>query len=175
MSRQNIYPIEGGCTCKSVRYRLLSAPLFVHCCHCSYCQSETGSAFAINALIEAERMELLSGQIERIEVPTLSGKGQDILRCSRCRVAVWSNYGAARSAVNFVRVGTLDDPDSCPPDIHIYTSTKLDWVILPDTVPAVEEYYQASQYWPRASLVRYQAVLRKSGGTRGPIERGKGS
>jgi len=161
MSKQIIYPIEGGCTCKSVRYRLLIAPMFVHCCHCSYCQCETGSAFAVNALIEANRMELLSGEIERIEIPTLSGKGQDIFRCSRCKVAIWSNYAGAGSAVNFVRVGTLDNPNLCPPDIHIYTSTKQDWVVLPTETPAVAEYYRASQYWPADSLARYKAALPK--------------
>lgn len=158
MSKQLIYPIEGGCACKSVRYRLLIAPMFVHCCHCSYCQCETGSAFAVNALIEANRMELLSGEIERIEIPTLSGKGQDFFRCSRCKVAIWSNYAGAGSAVNFVRVGTLDNPNLCPPDIHIYISTKLDWVVLPTETPAVAEYYRASQYWPADSLARYKAA-----------------
>jgi len=161
MSDQNIFPAEGGCTCGAVRYKLLTAPLFVHCCHCSYCQRESGSAFAINALIEADRVELISGELERVEIPTLSGKGQDIFRCSRCLVALWSHYGGAGSAVNFVRVGTLDQPNACPPGVHIYTSTKQSWIDLPGDVPAVAEYYRRSQYWPENSQVRYKAIVKK--------------
>ena len=53
---------EGGCFCKAVRYRLTTAPMIVHCCHCRNCQNQTGSAFVINAFIEADRVELLSGE-----------------------------------------------------------------------------------------------------------------
>ncbi|HEX4885361.1 MAG TPA: GFA family protein, partial [Casimicrobiaceae bacterium] len=52
------FPLAGGCDCRRVRYQLLSAPLFVHCCHCRWCQRETGSAFALNAMIETDRVEL---------------------------------------------------------------------------------------------------------------------
>src|SRR6187551_817352 len=101
--------LEGGCTCRSVRYRLASAPLFVHCCHCRWCQRESGSAFALNAMIEADRVALLAGEPEAVDTPSASGKGQKIWRCPRCRVAVWSNYAGAGAAVRFVRVGTLDE------------------------------------------------------------------
>ena len=49
--------LEGGCACGAVRYRLTSAPMFVHCCHCRDCQRQTGSAFVLNALIEADRVD----------------------------------------------------------------------------------------------------------------------
>ena len=49
---------EGACTCGAVRYRLASGPLFVHACHCRWCQRETGSAFALNALIESGALSL---------------------------------------------------------------------------------------------------------------------
>src|SRR3954469_25466601 len=115
---------EGGCTCRHVRYRLTSAPLFVHCCHCRWCQRETGSAFVLNALIEADRVVLLSGIPDVVLTPSQSGKGQKIARCPSCRIALWSNYHQAGDAVRFVRVGTLDEPDRFPPDIHIYTMSK---------------------------------------------------
>jgi len=159
MSGPTTYPIEGGCTCGNIRYRLLTKPMFVHCCHCSYCQRETGAAFAVNALIESDRVKLISGEIERVEIPTLSGKGQDIFRCSRCLLAIWSHYSGAGRAISFVRVGTLDNPNLCPPDIHIYTSTKQNWVILPGEVPAVAEYYRRSEYWPRESQARLKAAV----------------
>jgi hypothetical protein len=135
-----------------------SRPLFVHCCHCRWCQRETGSAFALNALIEADRVELQSGTPDVVDTPSNSGKGQKIARCPKCRVALWSNYAGAGELVRFVRVGTLDNPDLLPPDIHIFTSTKQPWVVLAADTPAVTEYYSASEMWPAASLERRRAI-----------------
>lgn len=149
---------EGGCTCRYVRYRMTSLPMFVHCCHCRWCQRETGASFALNALIEAEHVELLHGSVEMIDTPSASGQGQKISRCPRCHVAVWSNYAGAGDAVRFIRVGTLDEPDRLPPDIHIYTASKQPWVVLPPGMPAVEEYYKASEYWPKESLERRDSL-----------------
>ena len=149
---------DGGCTCRQVRYRMMSKPLFVHCCHCRWCQRETGSAFALNALIEADRVQLRQGKVELIDTPSASGKGQKIARCPRCRVAVWSHYAGAGETVCFIRVGTLDEPDRLPPDIHIYTDSKQPWVVLPPGTPAVREYYRASEHWPAESLARRELV-----------------
>ncbi|MEO8487558.1 MAG: GFA family protein [Betaproteobacteria bacterium] len=152
-------PHDGGCTCRQVRYRLASEPLFVHCCHCRWCQRESGASFALNAMIEADRVEHLDGEVDIVVTPSASGRGQKISRCPRCRVAVWSNYAGAGDAVRFVRVGTLDDPDRLPPDIHIFTRSKQPWVVLPPGVPAVSEYYVREAHWPKASLERRAALL----------------
>ena len=133
-------------------------PLFVHCCYCRWCQRETGSAFVLNALIEAEHVELLAGVPELVDTPTHSGKGQKIARCPCCRVAVWSHYAGAGDKVCFVRVGTLLEPDRLPPDIHIYTTSKQPWVVLPEGARAVPEYYRASEEWPAESLARRAAL-----------------
>ncbi len=151
-------PLEGGCTCGAVRYRMTGAPLFVHCCHCRWCQRETGAAFALNALIEADRVVVVTGAPEAVPTPSASGRGQKITRCPECRVALWSNYAGAGDAVRFVRVGTLDQPDRLPPDIHIYTASKQPWVVIPPGVPAVPEYYSARDHWPAASLARRKAL-----------------
>ena len=145
----------------SDRCRLISRPLFVHCCHCRWCQRETGSSFALNALIEAERVVLLEGSPEIVQTPTASGKMQKISRCPSCRVALWSHYPGAGDMVHFVRVGTLLEPDRLPPDIHIFTSSKQPWVILPRDTPAVLEYYDLKEYWPQSSLDRWKALLSK--------------
>ena len=149
---------EGGCTCRRIRYRLASRPLIVHCCHCRWCQRETGTAFALNALIESDRVELLSGKVDVVDTPSESGKGQRIARCPTCRIAVWSNYGGGGDAVRFIRVGTLDEPDGFPPDVHIYTRSKQPWVVLAPATPAVAEYYKASELWPPESLARRAAL-----------------
>ncbi len=153
---------EGGCTCRHVRYRMTSKPMFVHGCHCTWCQRETGSAFATNAMIEADRVELTSqGVPELVDTPTASGKGQKIWRCPKCRVTVWSNYSGAGDKVRFVRVGSLDAGHGLAPDIHIFTTTKLPWVVLPAGAPAVAEYYKPKEMWPAESQARF-AALRKA-------------
>jgi hypothetical protein len=159
MSAAPTHPLDGGCTCRAVRYRMTSAPLFVHCCHCTWCQRETGASFALNAIIESPRLIMLSGIPELGLTPSASGKGQKIARCPSCRIALWSHYAGAGDALSFVRVGTLDEPARGPPDIHIFTSTKQPWVILPAGTPAVPEYYDRERYWPQESLVRRRALL----------------
>lgn len=150
---------EGGCDCRRVRYRMKSPPLFVHCCHCRWCQRETGSAFALNAMIESDRLVLLSGEPELVDTPSSSGLGQQIARCPHCRIALWSHYAGAGPVLGFVRVGTLDEPDHLPPDIHIFTASKQPWVIIPTGAAAVPEYYDRKAEWPAESLARYATIL----------------
>jgi hypothetical protein len=159
MTSNTAYPLEGGCDCRRIRYRMETAPLIVHCCHCRWCQRETGTAFALNAMIEAERVIDLNAEPELIDTPSLSGRGQRIARCPDCRIAVWSNYAGAGPILRFVRVGTLDTPDVLQPHIHIFTSSKQPWVVLPADAPAVPEYYEVERYWPPESLARREAFL----------------
>ena len=148
---------EGGCACGAVRYRLASEPLFVHCCHCLNCQRQTGSAFVINLLIEADRVELTTGVPEPVDAPRDDGSVQRIFRCTHCQVAIFSEYG--RPEVRFVRAGTLDDPTDLTPDVHIYSRSKVGWVILPEGTPRFDVYYDAKQLWPQESLRRLQVAL----------------
>ena len=149
---------DGGCACGTLRYRMQSAPMFVHCCHCKDCQRQTGSAFVLNALIETNRVQLLSGAPQPSSMPTDSGKPHTVFRCPQCGTAVWSEYGGG-AALRFVRVGTLDEPTALPPDVHIYTRSKQPWLTLPDGVPSFETYYRSSTLWPPASLERRKAAL----------------
>jgi len=150
----------GGCTCTAVRYRLTAAPLIVHCCHCRWCQRESGAAFALNALIETDRLQLQSGQVELVATPSASGKGQRIARCPVCRVALWSHYFGFADRVSFVRVGTLDEPDRFPPHVHIYAESKQPWVVLPSDARVFKQYYQSREVWSAASLARREALRR---------------
>ena len=152
------FAAEGGCDCRAVRYRLTARPIFVHCCHCRWCQRETGASFALNAMIETDCIEMLEGETVAIDTPSESGRGQQIHRCPKCHIALWSHYGGAGPAIAFVRVGTLDDPDLIPPDIHIYTVSKQPWVELSHKVPAVKGYYKMSDYWPEESVARLKAA-----------------
>lgn len=150
--------MEGGCTCRLVRYRLSGGPLIVHACHCRWCQRETGTAFALNALYEADRVVHLAAEPEILMTPSQSGRGQRIARCPVCRVAVWSNYPQAGPAVRFVRVGTLDDPGQLSPDIHIYVASKQPWLALPPGARAVPEFYDVASTWSPESLERLRVA-----------------
>lgn len=152
-------PLQGGCDCGLIRYRMETRPLFVHCCHCRWCQRESGASFALNAMIEADRVTHLGAEPEIVGTPSASGLGQKIARCPKCRIAVWSNYAGAGPLVRFVRVGTLDDPDRLPPDIHIFTASKQPWVVIPEGAAAVPEYYDRNEHWPRESLERREVLL----------------
>jgi hypothetical protein len=156
MSKNHTF--EGGCSCGQVRYRLTSAPMFVHCCHCLDCQRQTGSAFVLNALIETDRIEVLAGEPRAVLVPTDSGRPHDIHRCPNCQTALWSDYGR-RPGLRFVRVVTLDTPSALPPDVHIFTRTKQPWVGLPEDAPAFEVYYNTAKLWPAEALERRRVAL----------------
>ncbi len=157
-SAEPLFVADGGCACRRLRYRIRAQPLFVHCCHCRWCQRESGAAFALNALVESDRVELLTGVAVLVDTPSESGRGQLIARCPDCRVALWSHYAGAGPLLSFVRVGTLDEPDRLPPDIHIFTASKQPWIVLPPGSPAVPQYYDRDNYWPAASLARYTAL-----------------
>jgi hypothetical protein len=158
MTAAAVFPLDGGCDCRHVRYRMETAPLFVHCCHCRWCQRESGASFALNAMIESDRVTVLGAEPELVHTPSQSGYGQDIARCPQCRIAVWSHYAGAGPLLRFVRVGTLDEPDRLPPDIHIFTTSRQPWVIIPPGVPSMPEYYDREQVWPAASLERRRAL-----------------
>lgn len=159
MTEPTAFPAEGGCDCRAVRYRMETAPLVVHCCHCRWCQRETGTSFALNAMIESDRVTSLGEAPELVLTPSESGRGQQIARCPHCRVAVWSHYSGSGPFAKFVRVGTLDEPDLLPPDVHIFTASKQPWVVLPSGTPAFEVFYPREQVWSAESLARGAALL----------------
>jgi hypothetical protein len=163
MSTAAPFSAAGGCGCGSLRYRLTRAPLIVHCCHCRWCQRETGSAFVLNALIESDALELASERPELVPTPSASGKGQQIARCPTCRIALRSHYGGL-AVLSFVRVGTLDEPDRFPPDVHIYTESRQPWVVLPSGARVFAQYYKSAEVWSPESLTRRKALFEPRGG-----------
>ncbi|HPF24326.1 MAG TPA: GFA family protein [Hyphomonas sp.] len=152
--------LEGGCACGKVRYRLKAEPMIVHCCHCTWCQRETGSAFVINAVIETSEVELAGEAPEMVLTPSASGRGQPIARCPHCHVAVWSHYQNAGELAAFVRAGTLDDKTALAPDVHIFTASKVPWLELTDGRPAFEDFYaDPREVWSREASQRWGALL----------------
>ncbi len=150
--------MKGQCTCGAVHYEMRESPLIVHCCHCTWCQRESGSAFAVNAFIEAKHVVLTKGAVESVDIPSESGAGQKVHRCFDCKVALWANYLGLGTDFSFVKVGTLDQPGKCPPDVHICTQSKQPWVTLGGDLPINEQYYRRSETWTKEAMTRFMAV-----------------
>lgn len=154
--------LEGGCNCGTVRYRLTRHPIIVHCCHCRWCQRESGAAFALNALIESDCLFLAGDDLDVVDTPSESGKGQKIVRCPICRIALWSHYAGGGDDLSFVRVGTLNYPDLLRPDVHIFTESKQPWVALAPGIPVFKKYYKPAEQMSEENLARYQATRTQS-------------
>ncbi len=150
--------MEGGCACGRARYRLAGPPIFVNNCHCRLCQRLTGAGSAINAFVESDRLELLSGELSVHEVRTGSRGIQTVLRCSRCGTPLWSHYPSYGSAGAAVRVGTLDDPAAVAPDAAIFVDDRLAWAPLPEGIPSFPGYYDPREVLPEERLGRLRAL-----------------
>lgn len=167
-------PLDGGCACGALRYRLEREPMFVHCCHCTRCQRETGGPFAHHAMVEFTAMTLLQGGPEFVKVPTDSGNVHWVARCPDCRTAVWNEHGSRRAITRYLRVGTLDEPARCPPRAHIFVRSRQPWLVLPPQTPAFDAYYDAQALWSQESLARYavaKAAKAAEAATRRPARR----
>ena len=157
-------PIEGGCDCGAVRYRLASPPMFVHCCHCTVCQRHSGSAFGMNAPIETDRVTRLSGELRRYPAGKTADDGETavVVRCAACAGYLWSHHPAFGEAVALIYAGTLDRPADFPPGAHCFVRSRQPWLRLPEDVPAAAEFYDQEACWPEASKRRLEAALAAS-------------
>jgi len=153
---------EGGCACSAVRFRLTSEPMFVHCCHCTECQRLTGSAFAVNALIEADRVHLLRGTPRARVVPTEMGRTRTIYRCPDCGVGLWSQHPDLGERVALVHTGTLDEGRRLAPQAHCFAQSRQPWVTLPPGAYVADAHYELEACWPVASLQRLDAALEEA-------------
>ena len=127
-------PLDGGCTCAKIRFRLEVAPIITHCCHCRNCQKASGSAFSINAMIESEHLTVLEGTPERFR----GTDSQEVARCAACGLTLWSQHPHFGEAIAFVGVGVLDQGERLAPEAHYFTRSKHPWVQLPPDLPAFE-------------------------------------
>ena len=145
---------EGGCACGSVRYRLTAPPMIVHACHCRDCQRLSGSAFVVNLWIERGCVETDHAALRVTRLTAGSGKPHEVFSCPQCGTAIYSKYHAARGDTVMLRCGTLDHPEAVPPDVHIFTRSKLPWVEPPAGVPSFADFYKLAEVWPEASRER---------------------
>lgn len=151
------YPMSGGCSCGSVRYELTGELMFLNCCHCTDCQRDAGSAFALNGVVEAERIRVTKGEVSTVMVPTPSGRGQIKYYCAECATTLWNDYGGKKYQI-FLRTGTLDEAGALAPDVHIYVRSKQPWMHIPEGVPQFETFYSMKDVWPAEALARRAAA-----------------
>ncbi len=156
---------EGGCACGTARYRIGGEPMMVHNCHCRQCQQQTGSTSVVNGFWEAERVELLSGELDEYVSPGGSGTPHTIARCRECATALFSYYGRMGRLMVAVTAGSLDDPGSVTPDVTIFTAEAMPWVSFSDAIPHFPGYYDPRDVLPEGSLARLKALAarRKAG------------
>ncbi|RAO74118.1 uncharacterized protein BHQ10_010130 [Talaromyces amestolkiae] len=168
MTIEAFTPLKGHCTCKTITYEVLAPFLCTNCCHCTWCQRETGAAYALNAIIESSSFRITSDTKPIIsDLPTSSGNGQKNARCPKCYVVIACDYGDDFTWTTFVKVGTLDDESrkKVRPDVHIHTSSKMDWVDLSSEkergIPVLEAGYKAVQVWRKDALERFELLKQK--------------
>lgn len=119
-------PLEGGCQCGALRYRLSAAPLMIYCCHCTNCQKITGSAFVVSAPVMETAFEFIEGGPSKTEWTSDAGNKRFGWFCGDCgcRIA----HGQTPSiGVLSLRAGTFDDTSWVEPVGHIWTSSAQDW------------------------------------------------
>ena len=150
-------PLDGGCNCGTIRFRLEVAPIITHCCHCRNCQKASGSAFCINAMIESEHLTVLAGTPERFQ----GTDSHEVARCASCGFALWSRHPYFGEAIAFVGVGMLDHGERLAPEAHYFTRSKHPWVQLPPDLPAFEALGYPDK--PEAGA-RIEAVMAKQRG-----------
>lgn len=148
----------GRCACGAVAYALGRAPMITHCCHCRQCQRETGASFALNAMIERSELSV-TGPVTEHRRPSGSGKGITAAICPACATTLWTVYGVSGDAFAWVRVGTLDDPNLCPPSVHIFTEFRQPWLTLPGDVPSYPAFYPPREVWSPDAMARRKAAL----------------
>jgi hypothetical protein len=151
--------VEGGCVCGAIRYTLTAAPMIIHACHCRDCQKLTGSALAINLWIERKFVAPSGPEPVAFRHTAGSGKPHDVFRCGACGTALWSKYHAAPGDTVLLRGGTLDDPASVKPDVHIFTRSKLPWLDLSKDARVFDAFYKIDEVWPPESLARWRELI----------------
>ena len=120
------FPVEGGCACGAVRYRLKASPLSVYNCHCKDCQRYSGAAWSMSMIVKDPDLELLSGTLAQYRRTADSGNVIVMNFCANCYGWMWNDPPAP--GVKVARAGTLDDMDWAAPVGNIWTDSKAAWV-----------------------------------------------
>jgi hypothetical protein len=130
-------PSNGGCQCEGVRYRITSDPVVVYACHCTTCQTQSGSAFGLAARFPKEHFELTRGELVSFDFPGTQGHSFTNSFCQNCGTRIHHVHSRFPNLIS-LKPGTLDDADGLIPAFHVYTRSAQPWVTIPDNVPSFE-------------------------------------
>jgi hypothetical protein len=119
--------IEGGCNCKAIRYRIDAAPVIVAQCHCRNCQRQSGSAFSVNLMVPAAKVETTGALTTYVDHDTASGNPVYRRFCGQCGSPIFSDLHEGKG-MTIVKAGTLDDPGAFVPALSVWTATAWPWV-----------------------------------------------
>lgn len=103
------FPQQGGCQCGAVRYEITGSPVAVYACHCTECQRQSGSAFAMSAVIPQEHFRITRGDPKMYARQTSPTKTMECWFCADCGTRLYHMPGGASYANRNVKPGTLDD------------------------------------------------------------------
>lgn len=139
-----VEPLTGSCYCGMVTYTMKASPIFVNCCHCRNCQQLSGSAFAINIMIEASNIDITStaqpqsvtGDKKQVPQGDEQPKEGGGTRCPnpKCATLLWGTHPFFKDKIIFLRAGTLNESDRIVPDAHFFVRSKHPWITIPEGV-----------------------------------------
>ncbi len=138
--------LTGGCQCGALRYVARPSVKFrSYACHCTDCQSQTGSAFALHVWLLAAELEVV-GECHEGRQSKPDGARLSVFGCPHCLSRIYS-VNSSRPQVITLRIGTRDDSARFTPDFHIWVRSKQPWINLPQGAMALDEQPKLAEEW----------------------------
>jgi len=136
-------PMDGGCRCGEVRFRISEPPMFTGICHCIGCQKMTGGAYSVSVAVPRGGFALTEGETV---VGGLRGEQLHHQHCDSCKSWVYTDFEPDMGFVN-VRATMLDDPSWVTPFVQSFTSEALPWALV-DAPHSYEQFPSMGDYQP---------------------------
>jgi hypothetical protein len=126
--------MAGGCQCGTVRYQISGPPVELYVCHCRECQKQSSSAFGISAIVRRADFKITQGEVKSWTRPTDTGRRLRCVFCPDCGSRLWHERVSEILPTISVKGGSLDKPVDLAQAVHIWTSRKLEGVVIPEGV-----------------------------------------
>lgn len=120
--------IDGRCHCGYVSYEAEVDPEKVMICHCTDCQTLSGSAFRTVALTQEGTFKLRSGELKIYVKTGESGTKRAQSFCPRCGTPISSSPVGDDPKAHIVRVGTARQRNQLVPKVQLWTRSAQHWV-----------------------------------------------
>lgn len=130
--------VHGRCHCGSVSYEADVDPARVSACHCTDCQSLSGSPYRVSVPAPRDTFRLLSGAPKTYVKTADSGNKRVHAFCADCGSPIYSSSTDPEPPTYSLRVGGLDEREALPPQRQIWRTSAMDWADDLRDVPKVE-------------------------------------